>query len=148
MMSEQEKQYIVKQRTLGKSFVQIGRELGRGESSVRYAFRHIMDKEPKADEIIPAVVLGAGTPTTPKCKYCGRNFEKSAQGGKQLFCSARCRNAWGNEQKRRVPYGRVCEQCGREFTAFGNPHKRFCSRKCFADSQKAVQADTCVEVRG
>ncbi len=148
MMSEQEKQYIVKQRTLGKSFVQIGRELGRGESSVRYAFRHIMDKELKVDEIIPAVVLGAGTHTTPKCKYCGRSFEKPALGGKQMFCSARCRNAWGNEQKRRIPYGRVCEQCGREFTAFGNPHKRFCSRKCFADSQKAARADTCMEVRG
>ena len=59
MMSEQEKQYIVKQRALGKSFVQIGR-------------------------------------------------------------------------------------CGREFTAFGNPHKRFCSRKCFADSRKAAQV---MEVR-
>ena len=148
MMSEQEKQYIVKQRGLGKSFVQIGRELGRGESSVRYAFNHIMGKEPKAYETIPAMVLGAGRPITPKCKYCGREFRRSASGGKQLFCSAHCRNAWGNEQKRRTPYGRVCEQCGCEFTAFGNPHKRFCSRKCFADSQKAAQADKGMEVRG
>lgn len=148
MMSEQEKQYIVKQRRLGKSFVQIGRELGRGESSVRYAFHHIMGKGQKVDEAVPAMVLGGGASTTPKCKYCGRDFERSALGGKQLFCSPHCRNAWGNEQKRRTPYGRVCEQCGCEFTAFGNPHKRFCSRKCFADSQKAVQADKCVEVRG
>lgn len=148
MMSEQEKQYIVKQRALGKSFVQIGRELGRGESSVRYAFNHIMGKEPKADEVISTMVLATETPGTPKCKYCGRDFERSALGGKQLFCSPHCRNAWSNEQKRRTPYGRVCEQCGRGFTAFGNPHKRFCSRKCFADSRKAVQADKCVEVRG
>lgn len=148
MMSEQEKRYIVKQRALGKSFAQIGRELGRGESSVRYAFNHITGKEPKAEEVIPMMVLGAGVPGTSKCKYCGRDFEKPALGGKRLFCSAHCRNAWGNEQKRRTPYSRVCEQCGCEFTAFGNPHKRFCSRKCFADSQKAAQADTCVEVRG
>ena len=148
MMSEQEKQYIVKQRVLGKSFVQIGRELGRGESSVRYAFHHIMGKEPKAHKTTPATVTGAGTSTTPKCKYCGRDFERSVLSGKQLFCSSHCRNAWSNEQKRRTPYGRVCEQCGRGFTAFGNPHKRFCSRKYFADSQKAAQADTCMEVRG
>ena len=139
MMSEQEKQYIVKQRALGKSFVQIGRELGRGESSVRYAFKHIVDGEPKADETVPLVVLGAGTPGAPKCKYCGREFMRPALGGKQLFCSARCRNAWGNEQKRRTPYSRVCEQCGREFTALGNPQKRFCSRKCFANSRKTAQ---------
>ena len=145
MMSEQEKHYIVKQRALGKSFVQIGRELGRGESSVRYVFNHIMDGETKADEVIPTVFLDTRTPGTPKCKYCGRDFKRPAMGGKQLFCSARCRNAWGNEQKRRTPYSRVCEQCGREFTAFGNPHKRFCSRRCFADSRKAAQV---MEVRG
>ncbi len=145
MMSEQEKQYIVKQRALGKSFVQIGRELGRGESSVRYVFNHIMDEETKADEVIPTAFLGTGTSGTPKCRYCGRDFKRPAMGSKQLFCSARCRNAWGNEQKRRTPYSRVCEQCGREFTAFGNPHKRFCSRKCFADSRKAAQV---MEVRG
>lgn len=144
MMSEQEKQYIVKQRALGKSFVQIGRELGRGESSVRYVFHHIMDEGTKADEVIPTAFLGTGTSGTPKCRYCGREFMRPALGGKQLFCSARCRNAWGNEQKRRTPYSRVCEQCGREFTAFGNPHKRFCSRKCFADSRKAAQV---MEVR-
>ena len=66
MMSEQEKQYIVKQRALGKSFVQIGRELGRGESSVRYVFNHIMDEETKADEVIPTAFLGTGTSGTPK----------------------------------------------------------------------------------
>lgn len=102
MMSEQEKQYIVKQRALGKSFVQIGRELGRGESSVRYVFHHIMDEAPKAGEVIPTMFLGAGTSGTPRCKYCGREFMRPALGGKQLFCCARCRNAWGNEQKRRT----------------------------------------------
>lgn len=144
MMSEQEKQYIVKQRALGKSFSQIGRELGRGESSVRYAFNHIVDTEPKAGETAPLAALGTEAPIMPKCKYCGRDFKRPALSGKQMFCSARCRNAWGNEQKRRTPYGRVCEQCGREFTAFGNPHKRFCSRKCFADSRKVAQV---MEVR-
>ncbi|MCM1222414.1 MAG: hypothetical protein NC548_48895 [Lachnospiraceae bacterium] len=147
MMSEQEKQYIVKQRALGKSFAQIGRELGRGESSVRYAFNHSMDTELKIDEAVPLAVLDAGTPITPKCKYCGRDFAKPALGGKRLFCSDHCRNAWCNEQKRSTPYSRVCEQCGCEFTAFGNPHKRFCSRKCFADSRKAAQADKYMEVR-
>lgn len=78
MMSEQEKQYIVKQRALGKSFVQIGRELGRGESSVRYVFHHIMDEGTKADEVIPTAFLGTGTSGTPKCRYCGREFMRPA----------------------------------------------------------------------
>ena len=147
MMSEQEKQYIVKQRTLGKSFSQIGRELGRTEDSVRSAFNRITGK--KAQENKTAIPLWPNVETsgTPKCKYCGRDFAKPALGGKRLFCSDHCRNAWCNEQKRCIPYSRVCEQCGCEFTAFGNPHKRFCSRKCFADSQKAAQADKCREVR-
>ncbi len=148
MMSEQEKQYIVKQRCLGKSFVQIGRELGRTEDSVRSAFNRIVDKKAQRDKTTPLLRPDTETSGTPKCKYCGRDFERPALGGKRLFCSAHCRNAWGNEQKRRTPYGRVCEQCGRGFTAFGNPHKRFCSRKCFADSRKAAQTDKCMEVRG
>nr|WP_296480776.1 hypothetical protein [uncultured Acetatifactor sp.] len=147
MMSEQEKQYIVRQRALGKSFSQIGREIGRGESSVRYAFHHSVDTELEAGKAAHLTALGKEAPIAPKCKYCGRDFAKPALGGKRLFCSDHCRNAWCNEQKRRTPYSRVCEQCGCEFTAFGNPHKRFCSRKCFADSQKAVQADKCGEVR-
>lgn len=65
MMSEQEKQYIVKQRVLGKSFVQIGRELGRGESSVRYAFHHIMGKEPKAHKTTPRQLQAQGHPPHP-----------------------------------------------------------------------------------
>lgn len=132
---------------MGKSFSQIGRELGRGESSVRYAFHHSVDTEPEAGEAAPLTTLGKEAPIAPKCKYCGRDFAKPALGGKRLFCSDHCRNAWCNEQKRRTPYSQVCEQCGCEFTAFGNPHKRFCSRKCFADSQKAAQAEKCEEVR-
>ncbi len=147
MISEQEKQYIVRQRALGKSFSQIGREIGRGESSVRYAFHHSVDTEPEAGEAAPLTALGAVMSITPKCKYCGREFVKPALRGKRLFCSDYCRNAWCNEQKRRTPYSRVCEQCGCEFTAFGNPHKRFCSRKCFADSQKAAQTEKRGEVR-
>ncbi|GEM_PF-2307777 len=147
MTSEREKQYIVAQRAMGKSFAQIGRELGRGESSIRYVFNHCMSKEPKPDETTPRMVMGTEIPGAARCKYCGKDFTKSTLGGKRRFCSDHCRNAWCNEQKRRVPYSRVCEQCGREFTAFGNPHKRFCSRKCFADSQKVAQAGQCKKVR-
>ena len=147
MTSEQEKQYIVAQRAMGKSFAQIGRELGRGESSIRYVFNHCMSKEPKPDETTPRMVMGTKIPGAAICNFCGKVFTKSTLGGKRSLCSDHCRNDWCNEQKRHTPYSRVCEQCGREFTAFGNPHKRFCSRKCFANSQKVARAGQYKEMR-
>ena len=138
MMSEQEKQYIVEQRALGQSFAGIGRALGKNADTVRSVFNRIIDKETSGSDIVAKPQ--ASVPNVPICKYCGREFARTSEGAKRLFCSDHCRNAYHNSQKRRVPYALTCEYCGRRFVALGNPRKRFCSRKCFADSQKKAVA--------
>lgn len=138
MMSEQEKQYIVEQRASGKSFAEIGRSLGKNADTVRSVFNRIMEKEASGSSIVAQPQTSV--PNVPICKYCGQEFARTSEGAKRLFCSDHCRNAYHNGQKRRVPYALTCEYCGRRFIAFGNPRKRFCRRKCFADSQKKAVA--------
>lgn len=133
-MKQEEKKYIVEQRASGMSFVQIGKNLGRSEDAVRVAFNRLMAEDGKTTQ--PAGKHPAECSGFSACKYCGAQFCKNGGSSRRLFCSDGCRNAWCNERKRHIPYSRVCEHCGHAFVAFGNPHKRFCSRKCYADSRK------------
>lgn len=129
MNMDQEKQYIVEQRAMGQTFAQIGKELGKTEDAVRMVFNRIVNTDLK-DFASPKT-------TTERCVYCGRPLTKNHKGEKRKFCSSRCRNAWWNEKRRKVPYKNICEHCGRAFISFGNPDRRFCSRKCFMESRRA-----------
>ncbi|SFG86697.1 hypothetical protein [Enterocloster clostridioformis] len=134
MTQEKEKQFIIEQRAMGMSFVQIGKYLGRSADSVRSIFNHSIKRNTKSMPVNNNNQTDSSGDEVPLCRNCGKPFEgKSA---KRQFCSDRCRNAWFTAKKRRIPYAQICEQCGKEFTAFGNPNKRFCSRKCFTDSQR------------
>lgn len=64
------------------------------------------------------------------CKRCGKPLQHTEGKKKKQFCCSECRDHYFNEQKRRKPYVLVCEHCGNEFVAYGNPTKRFCSREC------------------
>lgn len=83
--------------------------------------------------------------TRVSCTYCGRQFWKwnyRIKPGKHDFCSKLCASKW---QQKQAPPGhicRVCEVCGKEFSAYrwhveNRGHGRFCSYKCLANSNAA-----------
>ena len=68
------------------------------------------------------------------CPGCGQEFHQSPSRIKEgrVCCSIECRSTAarkGTEKK--------CEQCGKEFSSFGKPNRRFCSRQCFGLSRKS-----------
>lgn len=127
IITETEKRYIITHRAQGESFSKIAAALSRSESTVRSFYKRRQDTE---DVLRPEV----GRLVT--CKNCGREFVKTEKSAKRQFCSAKCRNDWCNRQKREVPYNLICEHCGRTFTSFGNPRRRFCCRKCYENHRK------------
>ena len=64
------------------------------------------------------------------CRYCGEPLQYIDGKKKKLFCCQKCSDDFRYQKKKREPYVLVCELCGHEFVAYGNPNKRFCSREC------------------
>ena len=74
------------------------------------------------------------------CRNCWRLLEQTPHHRKRRFCSDACRMAWWNAHpekvNRRAYYKRVCKNCGREFASYGNDHRMFCSRLCYAQYRR------------
>jgi endogenous inhibitor of DNA gyrase (YacG/DUF329 family) len=68
------------------------------------------------------------------CQYCGKPLEQKPNIKPRKFCSDKCRFAWWNrhpaEVNRKAFYNFVCTHCGKEYTIYGRPKSKFCSRAC------------------
>ena len=75
-----------------------------------------------------------------RCRQCEKEIPQQEHRKKRLFCSDECRNLWWNTHKgvirRKANYHFVCPVCGREFTAYGNANRKYCSRRCYADARR------------
>ena len=76
-----------------------------------------------------AAVLAKG------CLHCGAPLAQLPGKKEKKFCSDRCRMAWWNAHPERVNkkafYKLTCAHCGREFEAYGNAGRKYCSRTCY-----------------
>ena len=77
----------------------------------------------------------ATTAPTQGCLNCGTPLLQKPGKKEKKFCSDRCRMAWWNAHPERVNrkafYAATCAHCGREFKAYGNRGRKYCSRLCF-----------------
>ena len=73
------------------------------------------------------------------CGYCGAPITQTLGRKEKKFCSDRCRNLWWNAHldlvDRRANYEFVCRTCGKPFTAYGNAHRKYCSRDCYIEDR-------------
>jgi len=74
------------------------------------------------------------------CLYCGKKINSEGRRGrKPKFCSETCRRTWWNkngEKKNKRDsawYFFTCKTCGKEFKAYGNKNRKFCSIKCSSE---------------
>lgn len=69
------------------------------------------------------------------CQNCGMPFKQKPGRRKQKFCSPECRQSWWNAHpgmvNRKAFYHFTCPCCGREFTAYGNAGRKYCSHGCY-----------------
>ena len=79
--------------------------------------------------VLPARTAGA------VCEQCGKPIEQNPGRKRKRFCCDACRNKWWNAHlnlvKRKAVYTFTCPACGKEFTVYGNSHRKFCSHACY-----------------
>ena len=70
------------------------------------------------------------------CEVCGKPLPKHPTGRPRRFCCTKCRTDWWNSHldqvQRKAYYKLVCSQCGVDFISYGNKHRIYCSRSCYA----------------
>ena len=73
--------------------------------------------------------------TTDVCLNCGAPLTHIPGAKRKKFCGPSCRQAWWNTHPDRVMrkalYQFTCPACGKPFTAYGNDHRKYCSRSCY-----------------
>lgn len=73
------------------------------------------------------------------CQCCGTPIVQPPKTRLKKFCSDKCRMQWWNshahEVNRKAMYDFSCACCGRPFQAYGNNHRKYCSRTCYIQSR-------------
>ena len=120
MAKSKQKDLIVAYRNLGLSYNDIAGRLGITAEYARTVFSRANRVGRKNDQTCP----------NGFCKNCGKPLDMAGDHRNRLFCDDKCRSEFHHQKDSHTPYICVCEQCGHEFVAYGNPKKRFCSREC------------------
>lgn len=75
-----------------------------------------------------------------RCPLCEKEIIQQPHRKGKKFCSDQCRRDWWNHHpavlKRKAYYNFVCPYCGKEFVAYGNKNRKYCSRRCYADARR------------
>ena len=71
------------------------------------------------------------------CRYCGAPITQPV--GKKLFCSVTCRlsyyQAHPESIHKKAFYKFKCDYCGKEFKAYGNQKRKYCSHECYTKAR-------------
>lgn len=121
-MTYLQKEQIIAMRLQGAGYVKIGQALGISHNTVRsFCRRNGLDGNTGKNAI--------------RCQQCGKPIKIIPKQKPRKFCSDRCRANWWNNHRDQVKqkafYHFTCSTCGREFTAYGNAHRKYCSHKCY-----------------
>lgn len=119
-MKDKQKQQIIALRRDGAGYGSIANQLGLSINTVKsFCRRHSL----------------AAPPTDSLCEQCGRPIAQNPGRKRKRFCCDACRNKWWNSHldlvKRKAVYTFTCPACGKEFTVYGNTHRKFCSHACY-----------------
>jgi endogenous inhibitor of DNA gyrase (YacG/DUF329 family) len=75
------------------------------------------------------------------CEQCKKPMKETAQAHRR-FCSDTCRMEWWHKHpgklNKKAIYDFTCPACHKKFSAYGNSKRKYCSRKCYGKSKKAV----------
>lgn len=127
-MTNEQKEQVKQLRLLGHGYMKISQKLGISINTIRSYCRRIdMD--------------GCLSNNQVRCKQCGRAIKVIPKQKPRIFCSDACRTLWWNshpeEVNRKANYSFVCPNCGETFTAYGNAHRKYCSRACYVAERYA-----------
>ena len=121
-------------RAQGVGYRQIANQLNLSRDAVRYYCK--ANNLNGQGEAVQANIQRIMTDDTV-CSYCGELLEQPKTGRRRRFCCEMCRRKWWGQNRDKIRkgagaiYGFTCKRCGKEFTAYGNSHRLYCSHECF-----------------
>ncbi len=128
-MTDVQRKAIEELRGQGHGYTTIGNALGLSKGSVK-AYCRLHGLAGTKSEIRFKVKLDFG-----RCLNCGAPLTQTPKMKRKKFCCPACRQTWWNTHRERVNqkaiYHYVCACCGKEFTAYGNSHRKYCSHQCY-----------------
>ena len=133
-MSEQELQQINELRQKGAGYKVIAAALGVSRDTVRGVC--------KRNHLVAAVKpepsnLEIANEASGQCVCCGKALIQNGRGRSKRFCSDDCRRHWWNKHPKlhcknaAAIYSYTCRQCGRDFQAYGDKMRKYCSHDCY-----------------
>lgn len=126
-MNALERDSIAKMRSGGMSYAAIASMLGLKEITVK--------KHCQRNQISAARSDAQGQQAYLHCRECGRELQQADKKKRRLFCSADCRNLWWHKHpemiRQKAVYTYRCAHCGKDFTAYGNNHRKYCCHACY-----------------
>lgn len=129
-MNTQQKNEIASLRREGYGYTRIAQALGLSKNTVKsYCKRNNLSGEAFKN------LRDTRNTLSSFCLECGKEVKQTADRKKKKFCSDECRRKWWNARperiKRKAIYTFTCAGCGKEFTAYGNSTRKYCSHSCY-----------------
>lgn len=138
MLTRLQKEQIRQLRSQGVGYREIGNQLNLSRDEVRYyCKKQNLNGFPAAVQANLQMMQDAGI----LCRNCGAYLEQPHTGRKRHFCDDECRRKWWNKNRDKIRespkaiYGFTCKCCGKEFTAYGNSHRQYCSHECYVSDR-------------
>ena len=131
-MTTAQKQRIEYLRSKGESYGAIANDLDISENTVKsYCRRNNI-----------GVAIRQEESAVNTCANCGSPLQHTPRAKQKRFCSDQCRMAWWKAHpeavNRKSVYLFVCLNCRKEFEAYGNKNRKYCSRACYGAMQRAL----------
>ena len=130
-MTDDQKKSIKRFRNQGVGYKTIAKMLGLSDNTVKsYCQRN--------------GIGGVKTDLAPDektllCKCCGKKVKQNPGRRPKLFCNDSCRMGYWNNHlddvNRKAYYSFTCAHCGKQFTAYGNAGRKYCSSRCYFDDR-------------
>lgn len=127
-MTDEQRKRIIVLRGEGFGYTAIASDLGISKDTVKSFCRRNGLAGAMAKEDAAA-----------RCKECGKPLPQSEGTKPRVFCSEVCRAKWWHEHpekiNQRAVYSFVCAGCGKNFTAYGNSRRKYCSHACYINTR-------------
>lgn len=125
-MTEEQKNAIIRCRNGGLGYATIAKDIGLTKDAVVAFCRR---------NGLTGNMAGKVQDTAGRCKECGTVLVQTEGMKTRVFCCAECRKKWWKEHPemldKKAVYSYTCAGCGREFTAYGNSRRKYCSHACY-----------------
>ena len=127
-MTDNQKENILEMRRMGFSYRHAAITLGLKAGTVK-SFCLRMERKGQSAAHDPDQGIC--------CKQCGKPIEQVAKRKRKLFCSKACCQQWWNshlylvKRTAKAWHRFSCAHCGKDFTAYGNAERKYCSHDCY-----------------